>query len=243
MTFLSWIWYFIKRWIRGHRDGWRGGRSKGTCAPSIPASLIDMFFDLTSLLERGDGNLLPMPQKGRGKGYLQRLKPQQSADHFAGPAISFLSQSNLILRPAVEFAQKSPFLFWRLHSLENHLCEYQNDLLVVGNLLASCPRHLQAALPFPVQLHRDLWQWLPSENPCEPPISSWGKRTHFLITTLFISPVSHGSLQLFLSFPHARWMPSLGPKCQGVTVPCPGLAPPVLVKCTHSCQCIPPNLS
>lgn len=56
-------------------------------------------------------------------------------------------------------ALKSPFLFWRLHILENHLCEYQNALLVVGNLLASCPRHLQAALPFPMA------QW-PSEKGC-----------------------------------------------------------------------------
>lgn len=100
MTFLSWIWHLTKRWIIGHRDGCREGWSKGTCSHSNPGSLIDMFFDLTSPWEREGGNLLPMPLKGRRKGYLQSWKPP--ADHLAGPPVHSLSQRSLILRPAVE---------------------------------------------------------------------------------------------------------------------------------------------
>lgn len=81
---------------------------------SNPGSLINTLFDLTSPLERGGGNLLPMLCKGRRKGYLRILKPQRAADHLAEPSVRSLSQS--ILRPAVEFtqgtsSQKGPFLF------------------------------------------------------------------------------------------------------------------------------------
>lgn len=152
-----------------------------------------MFFDLTSPWEREGRNLLPMPLKGRRKGYLQSWKPWQAADHLAGPPVNSLSQRSLILRPAVE-------LTWICLPKRVHFCfkDFMGCKITLYSQVSSfgsekssgfMSQMFAGSSAFPCQIA----EWsstgrLHTANPCKTTplsISLWGKRTNFLTITHF----------------------------------------------------------
>lgn len=78
------------------------------------------------------------------------------------------------------------------------------------------------------------WPACRAANPCKPPapaISPWGKRTHFLTVIRFSFSHFWSLFSAVSVFSTSTVTPSLGAKCQCVTVPCSGSTLPVR---THS---------